>query len=212
MGISLQTNDIIQVIQCGYFRGQLSMNNLYYRVDSSSFPGILLDDLPDAFMTYCTGFYDALMGSYAQYVGVMSKIVFPIGRITNVYKSTLAAVDGGGGDTPLPTGACGLIRFRRERPGRQARGRNYLPFPADTELDGTTGEPSAGYLTKVGNYTAHVCFTPTVPVKSHNLVLEQQIHGRLTGTNPVVEVVISQGWATQRRRSDFGKTNANPFA
>ena len=118
------------------------------------------------------------------------------------------------GTVSLPKQTCGLITFYSPVQGKHGQGRNYIPFPP-VDANELHGVPTASYVTQLTNLGA-VMITPALVqgVSGDNGLMfpvlrpipgvagdAATINGRLAHT----------AWATQRRRSDFGKLNVSPF-
>jgi hypothetical protein len=212
--IVLQPGDVLRLRVCCYDTAsmQLGMNVLYYRITSIVGGLTYLEDAADAFQSFVSMTQlPALLASSASFVGCMVARIKPDDTRTNDFLSTADPVEGTSGD-PLPDQTAGIWSFYRNRPGRMARGRNYIPFPSEDDNIPGFHVPSNAYLTNLTNYISAMSPTITVPVKTHSIVCEHVIHGKLTGEDPVIRSRARAKWGTQRRRGSYGAANVNPFA
>lgn len=214
MAIALEVNDILRIRLATFLEGQMGLNVLHYRISSISGGATLIDDVPAGFYDFVQERYCDLFATQTEFSGVGASIVLPGDRRTIEYRSAgnTGVLLGTNGDETLPKQVTAVIRFRRERAGRMARGRNYIPFPAQTGADFTTGLPNAGYIVKLTDYLNTISPTCTVPIKTHTIVITHGILGKLSGFDPVAAVAVSRRWATQRRRGDYGAQNTNFLA
>lgn len=210
MPIQLQVEDVLHIRLGAYQNGQVSLNNLYYKVSTITGGATFLEDVPNGVFNFAKDHYKVLMTTQASFVGTSARIVAPAFRKTNTYLSDVALVAGTAGDEVLPTQDCGVWSFRTDLAGRKAYGRNYLPFLWAGFVQGT-GHPSEDYITAASNWIAFMSPNITVPVKTHSLVLNHGVFGKNTGFNPVTASRLSHLFGTQRRRGDFGKQNPNPW-
>lgn len=151
-----------------------------------------------------------LLTNAASYQGVGVQRIFPTPRLREVVVTT-GSGGGTGGASALPSQVSGLIKKVSATAGRSSQGRNYVPFP-DESQNQASGIPAPAY---VGDLFAlgNSMIGPFTPGGGGNTAtLKQVIYNRINGgTAEVTEVIPAGVWATQRRRGDFGKSNIIPF-
>lgn len=90
-----------------------------------------------------------------------------------------------------------------------------MPFPAAADDDGN-GQPSAGYLTKLGTY-GNAVFAVTDFNAGGRLafvdfvLLHRNADPTLDTYDFITQVDVGAGWATQRRRGSYGRQNVSPL-
>lgn len=191
---------------------QASVNTLVYRYTNTA--GALQEiDAANDVSAYFAAAMKALICTEASYDGIVMQRIAPAPRLDPV----LSGVGSGNGDVantpPLPSQVCGLITKRTGQATRTGRGRMYVPFPAETDSNGGTGRPTAGYLTRLdtlaGLLTASIVVTDGVNAGALDLGLFTQAGGFFL---PVLQCTERDRWATQRRRGAFGPQNVSPLA
>lgn len=128
----------------------------------------------------------------------------------NVYAST--DHPGTAGTTPLPSQTCGIYTLQTPFAGRKYRGRSYIPFPdyADS-LMGAIPIPTGAYFGKVADIATVCSGSEIVTTGGGATTIEWGVWHRATGTITLnTDFRVTQKWATQRRRGNFGRPNAAP--
>jgi hypothetical protein len=202
---------------------QAAVNTLWYVVAAIGSPAATDQDVADNLDTIIAAHMKAVLAATATYRGVQVQIFsgMPVGLI---YPALFASVfinsssgPGVAGAIGLPRQTCGLIEYQTDIPGRQGRGRSYIPFPASADND-VNGVPTAGYLTNLafvagdmgsGLAVSGVGGTATlVRVIPH---LKKNKAGNFVSHTPITNASGSASWATQRRRGSFGRANSSPI-
>lgn len=207
MPFVLAIGDVVQVTSFCRVNQQAGLN--VYRYIVTNLVGTTTTDLQVA-QTWdgrSGGLLAACLSSSAAYQGAEARVLFKVDPPIPQFAEDLTV--GTGGPNVLPTQVCGLVSWRSDFTGRRARGRSYIPFPA-TNFTGAGGEPTAGYLGRVEAYAASV--QPPLVVlggmgDSATLTLHVSHKVGITPLYPITSHLVRQGWATQRRRGDFGRTN-----
>jgi len=189
---------------------QVSNNVLYLRYRKLTAPDITEEAAAASLSDDIAEQYKAVMSSAAKYEGVFLQRVFPTtGPV--IQDDT----DNGPGvldDGLMSTQTAGLFTIRTGLGGRRHRGRKYIPFP-DEVSNTSVGRPSADYLTVLSNLATEL--TTVFPVAAgggtgeFDPVLynpESNLFDLITG------YTLRKNWATQRRRSQVNRPDANPFA
>lgn len=155
--------------------------------------------------------YKALLGSTADFRGwtlqrYQAGNVYPF--VTDVRNAGL----GTGGLGIAPPQVAGLISWRTPLAGRKNRGRSYLPYVADADMD-PDGTPAAVYLTKLETF-ANLMLPPlTVGTPPDTSTIKFSIANSPHAFQPVgvSDWRIENGFATQRRRGYWGRPNSSPL-
>jgi len=158
-----------------------------------------------------SGVYKAVLSNEAKYYGTQVYLMNPIGlppRPDSINGNTDFGTAGAG---LLPTQSSGLITLRSSTLGKIGAGRTYIPFPTPVDNE-TNGSPTVDYVSRlldIGDF-----------LKTNFLVVDGGVTATFRpclyrgGTDTprfIEERVARDAWATQRRRGDFGRLNANPF-
>jgi len=151
----------------------------------------------------------ALMSSGADYLETMIQKIFPAPILAR--KLTGTGTPGTATGDTLPRQTCGLITLTSDFAGKHARGRKYVPFPAEADNSGD-GHPTAGYVTRLSVLAGDMSTSSIFGGGGNTLGFTPVIFNR---ANPGASILVTGAtprtiWATQRRRSDFGKANVPP--
>lgn len=207
-GPTLVVGNMVQVIFWTQEGDQAGLNVRHWRVDQLDAGSNLLSKISDALVTADVPTkYKALISASASYAGMLIRVIYP--TLSLQYAEPAGAGVGSVAGEPLPRQAAGFIRLRSEEPGKRRSGRVYVPFPS--EADNVTGiGPSADYITRADSLGAQ--FVSTLVWGTLGQAVPVIYQRALPGASPRVrdEQALS-AWATQRRRSTFGRTNLNPF-
>lgn len=168
------------------------------------------DILVDLDLMAATLFTDAISNE-ATYYGSLLYYQTPVGTPPRPESTTGNSGIGINVSPLLPTQTCGLVSLYSNDLGKTGQGRIYVPFPYIAAID-VDGSPDAGYIAGLNNFV-------TAFTTPRNIV-----SGGATGTfapclytpgGPppkfLTSGIVRDAWATQRRRGDFGRLNANPF-
>jgi len=107
----------------------------------------------------------------------------------------------------LPTQVSGIIALKTGLPGRNHRGRNYIPFPSEDD-NVPIGKPEPGYVGRLQTLADAMSATVVVTSDAVEFALTPGIFSR-AGLN-IVNLALAipeEKWATQRRRGNFGHPN-----
>lgn len=153
----------------------------------------------------------SLMSEDAAYYGSQLYYQTPVGAAPR--PDTTRAITAGGGTAAhvLPLQVSGLISLYSAVLGKSGQGRIYVPFPATTDHD-LDGVPTGDYLTRLSAFGAHLIAPKTVISGGITAVFNPVLY--IPGGVPPKQLIRHQvraAWATQRRRGNFGRLNANPF-
>jgi len=221
MATPLVANDILRVIVACRLptKAQNGLNVLHYKVTSSG--GMNLEQTPLAFYNRFVTQYCAWLPTVAQFAGVsVSRVATPtrpaVGPFYQAFSQTGLASTG-----VLPLQASGIIRLTT--PGdadvdpqiKAAKGRVYVPFPAITSYNESTGTLATLGMSRLDAIRA--VLGPSIVLTggaSLTLVMKRTSTNpppappTLLGYTPVTALLSMRAIATQRRRGDFGRINA----
>lgn len=203
--------DIIEVVvRCQSPNVQAGINVLHYVVSEGVGGAVGLANIASSLGPTLGTVYVPLLHNLAEYVGVTLAIVFPLPRSYAVF-SVGPPAPGTAGPLALPDQTCGLITKLTGLGGRHGRGRLYVPFPAVASAT-PLGQPTSAYLASLIDLGLAIQAPVTVTVGSNSVTLSPCLINRsvplgLAATNPIQGFTVRTGFATQRRRSYFGRAN-----
>jgi hypothetical protein len=201
-----------------YFQGQLAVNVWYYVVTNVAgvCPNINLITL--AFDAIAAPLYKAVLTNGASYRGTAGQKISSVAvgyAIEGLYQTSANSGIGSGGTTALPTQVSGIITKRTNIAGRTGRGRVYIPFPDESFVTGTTGAPTAAYITALNLLATNLFFGVTAGSGGNTCVLSASLMREAPATTvswPGITSYVSQAkFATQKRRGQYGRLNILPF-
>lgn len=190
---------------------QVSVNVRYFRVVNEA--GVtpytdqqFVNDMSQSFSVR----YKNLLIPTAQYFGIAVD-KFLVSAWAPVGTSTFQQGNGVVSGNPLPRQVSGLIQFKTATPGPKGSGRLFIPFPSNSSSN-FAGHPITQYVTDGNALGALYMAVTVVPVATKVFTLQ----GILRPAPPaalrdITTVFTPTKWATQRRRGDYGKVNADPF-
>lgn len=114
---------------------------------------------------------------------------------------------------PLPKQICGILSFNAGFIDRHYKGRNYIPFPAEAN-NASTSRPDTVYTNNLQTLANRSVGTITVDPLGidPDAILYPHVYSRtLNLSQPLTVARRRERWGTQRRRGDFGQSNALPF-
>lgn len=202
-------NDLWQLKVYSYNGAQIGINGLYYQV--TQLTGIVTSAqwLANVAAALATD-YRTLLAPTADLTGFSVQRILPLPK-TLIETSVVGAGVGTATGNDLPKQVSGIVTFRTDFAGPANRGRNYFPFPGADD-NTVNGAPTAGYLTKLG-IVGNLFRIPYVvaPGGGATATFTRVLwpYGFPIGTTRyVTSHVVRPRWATQRRRGDYGQTNA----
>jgi hypothetical protein len=212
MPTTLASGNIVQTTVVCTSPGQVAIHNLYHRVALLVGAPVNTLDVATEINAALSPILRAIMAPYASYYGVQSRVFFPLNNERWVPKTTLSGVGTATGN-PMATQTCGLIRLTGSVWGGAGAGRWYLPFPSVAD-DDTAASPGPTYLTNadaVAQWVATLLVVPAL-IGTGTASLQSVLINRTTKvTNDIQVATVADAWATQIRRSAFGKLNRAPF-
>ena len=123
---------------------------------------------------------------------------------------------GTAGTTPIPTQVAGMVSFYCEDGGRKGRGRSYIPFPDQASNVAATDTPITAYVNNLDLFAAAVLGPNEISSGPNTLTLNGGLFDQYSPSIPVFRPFVTwisrRRWATQRKRGNYGRANANPFS
>lgn len=199
------------VVYCTY-PGQVATNKRDYQLVSiTGGSQIVSTDILTQLDNNLALAYKNCMTSDATYYGSQLYYQTPVGPKPRPESTTGNQGPGNDAGEALPLQTSGLISLYTDTLGKSGQGRVYVPFPS-VDSQGTDSTPDNLYLVDLNALRA-------VLVQPFNV-----ISGGATGTfvpvlyvpggvppKQIINGIARDGWATQRRRGNFGRTNSAPF-
>lgn len=198
------------VVRCDSTDSQAGENVLHYAVTAETGSGVGLADAAQALYALFAAAYAPAMANSSVITAAFATIIGPGARSVTV-RSTGAATPGTAGSGILPEQACGLVSKLTLTAGRHGRGRAFIPFPCSSD-NLASGLPAATYITRLNTIGALIVSDPVVTVGANSSTLSSCLVTKarpalLVNTSPILASVSKLGWATQRRRSYYGRKN-----
>jgi hypothetical protein len=164
--------------------------------------------LADAISTAAASLYKAVIATLASYQGLKMSVKRANTKFATIL-STAAAGPGIPGNDPQPKQTAGLTSKITDFAGRAYQGRVYWPFPPKEVAD-TVGHPSFALVTAYNDLAAQLLTVQVYTMGATTCSLTPVIFHKQAGVNPtpVIGYKTAQKWATQRKRGDYGRPNA----
>ncbi len=158
-----------------------------------------LQQIADHMSTVSDIVYKPLLVITATFNGVGIRRVTP-GKTLEFF-STVDAGPGLATGDALPGQTAGLLKLGTDFPGPSGRGRAYAPFPAESD-NAPNGQPTAGYVTKMGLYLSLWTTDTTITDGAGNdAIVRNVLVKRPAFTHrDITSGLIRDTWASQRRR------------
>lgn len=189
---------------------QVALNVVHYQVISIAGTSTTVGQFLTDFEAPLAAALKPLLNNATAYMGTTIQLVHPNTDVAVVSQAN-AGLGTGAGDL-LPRQTAGFIKKRAVTPGRRRSGRIYVPFPSESHST-TEGHPSAAYQALLLTYGDLITKTFSTGVGANTAIVSGIIYRRTAPANSseILGISISDRWATQRRRGDFGRPNAMPF-
>lgn len=211
--------DICKVVINSQWQDQAGVNVLHYVQTSNNVQELTantLKSLADAVSGSVGQAIKETMSQSAEYIGAAAYYPFrgDLGVGQLMATSILGAGPGGGNEEVAPTQISGLVAKKTAFTGRRGRGRVYVPFPPLAAVTGTDDLVSAAYRTLLLDVAVALVepktFTQGGGTWTFTPCLIDQNGGLVQPARQLTTAVARVGWATQRRRSYYGRRNV-PF-
>lgn len=152
----------------------------------------------------------AIMTNSANYVGVGVRRIFPTVSVELIETGNFGG--GSAGAEGMSRQTSGIITLKTDFPGRSFRGRKYVPFPAEADSV-SWGFPSTSYMARLDNVRNELGLgrAASGPGVGDAIFMSPAVWSRtFSVATPMTSSKGKQLWATQRRRSSFGRANIAP--
>lgn len=209
---------VMQVTLISSYRNQVANNVLHYRFDweNTQIPTPqALNDFLETFSAFVVPDFKECLSQEARYEGCRVVFFNPLNPLQDRVATTTDLSGPGTVDTAgsMPSQTCGLISKLTVFPGRQGRGRFYMPFPPDAALNSADDLIQAAYRTVLVSLSVQLqnsfdvdpfdgqlrTFTPGLYKRGPGSIFRAWTSSR-----------VGLGFATQRRRGFFGRPNTVP--
>jgi hypothetical protein len=210
---NIVTDDVVEARAFVSDPQQLSINVLHYLCTAHTAVGITLAEFALKFSIQIENEYKNIIPIPVTFYGVGARSMRSSPRSIEVFDGTDRG-PGLLGTTVMAKQVCGLIRKRTDLAGPGGRGHVYVPFPA-TGVTGGDGRPQAIYLTPLNALAVALQQTLIMTGAGGSATMVPCLYRRTPTPLGTATIVTEMDgiplWATQRRRGDFGRTNALPF-
>jgi hypothetical protein len=206
---SILLNDVIEIRAYCYLQNQLSVNDLWFQAASVT-PNSTIEDLATMWEASAAVKWRQFIAASAVWIGIHAKIARPGTSFRPVFRNATFGAGTTNHAFSLPKQTAGLITKLTDKGGRAGHGRVYVPFPFmdETQEMETPTVPQQDAMTTIAQW----CLLPHVvgSVGMEVNLVPVLINRKTKLPTPIIGFRVSKAWATQRRRSDFGRVNAVP--
>jgi len=207
----IQTGDVVNFKTICQVPGQISVSSRQYQLVQSTSIGEVMSGLVLTRLTQATApLFKATMAQTATYYGTMLYLDTPHADGWRPDTNGAERAVGTGGPSALPHQTCGLISLYSNTIGKKGQGRIYLPFPS-TNFNGNDGNPTQLYLDMLAEFGAVLVMNQTVNDNGNIHLFAPVLYRKGGSPYQIGAFQARAGWATQRRRGNFGPTNELPF-
>lgn len=208
MATLIANGDIVSVRTACYATDQVGLNSLGFQLSSISGTPTL-EGFATGYSAVLRDLYAACMALTAQYYGLSVQRIAP--TITQPIQ-IVDIVQGFAAGNLTPRQSCGIVAKKGDLPGRPGRGRIYVPFLADS-LVGVTGHLNGVGSADIGFLAIKLFTSIVVDCGGGNTVTTFPciLNRPAPGFNLINSYTVRTKIATQRRRGDYGRSNAVPW-
>lgn len=217
-GVRPQIGDILEVrsVCANGDNDQIAINVFHYRMESQGSTAPVLQEIANNFHTAFENQYAFVMPPSCQFAGIGVKNITPPATVEFV--STLPDAAGVGPPGELPNQVSYVVNFKTILSGRGHRGRCYPGFPPRDHAN-AQGNMSIAGITAVQLWASGFPITQNTGGGSETAVFRAVVLRRTQGGLPlpfpsydfITTCTARLRFGTQRRRGDFGRTNARPL-
>lgn len=208
MAIPLQLGDVLRFTSVCRFNEQNGLNVWFARVEDLTDNGATLEECAEQVAAQWGLFVRGVMSDQADYQGLFLERIGP--NPTDKYLELFENGPGTRLGDALSSQTAGLIKLTTGLPGRGFRGRKYFPFPSESDST-TEAQPGAVYINNISLIGAWFAAPKIIDGGGTNDVTIRfglwKTAGQLFA--PFVGFVARRNWATQRRRSQINRGDAN---
>ena len=209
-GVRPAIGDVLTVDNLNSMGNQLGVFTRKFKVVAITGQGLTLGEIAVGFEGTYAPLTTALMSAAALHRGHRTAIIWPPVHITaSAYSNDNGGAGLVAGDT-MAKQVSGLVSHYDGLGGPRHRGRCFIPFPSETDND-PNGLPIAGYVTRLAALSADWNTVKVYGAAGNTISLQPVLFHKADQTTTNIILNTSRGrWATQRRRGDYGRTNAFP--
>jgi len=211
MAIALALNDLIEVkLFCtAPTVNQVSVNILRYLITAVTGASVTDVEAVDALSLTFSGDVKALLNNNANYFGMTLCRLKPLPR-TTVTTSTSGNGAGTRSGDLAPAQLSAVLTKRTGKAGRRFRGRFYVPFPSQSDIE-TTSLPKAIYTADADTLGANIALVQVIIGGGGTASMTPIVYSPITpDLTPITNCTGALKFGTQRRRGEFGRTNLIP--
>lgn len=210
MTTPIVVNDLVKVRVCCQETNQISLNSLTYKITALT-GAPTYEDLAGHLAANLSGAYAPFISNTSKFYGISMQRYFP-----TAMQPVIAIRNdvGTGGATTAPRNAAAIITKKSSVPGKQGRGRIYVPFIATANLSVDGSISPAGLVLMDAIITAGLATVTALVVNfAGDTVSFDPTLVSATGIfrSALVGAYSKSLVGTQKRRGDFGRPNNLPF-
>jgi uncharacterized membrane protein len=210
MSQDVNLNDVVEVRSFISNAEQVAENVWHVACIAAGTPPLIDLDVGVEFGTLLALAYKSIITSNSNYLGTITRVLNRVPTAAAVKDQTLHGV---GTVTPpdAPRQSSGIISWFTAFAGRKYRGRQYIPFPPTSVVQGD-GTPGSGYVTVLTNIATALTGPINISVGARTGTIQLCVYHRSTKTYTLIlgGVGVTK-FATQRRRGSYGRPNISPF-
>lgn len=210
----VRNGDFVKIRQAAKNDAQYALNILHFVADNAIGAPVTIADVAIWFDANVSAPFKAVISNAATCWGYGASNAPPgLAWSLEWYAAANRGI-GTGGAGLLPTQAAPLISWRSDVPDARGRGRTYLPFTSPTCLDASAALTGA-FKALINTWINTITGVNTIPNAGGTGTID--IHHIITGAlhtlaYAVLRRLIRNYMATQRRREELNRVDADPFA
>jgi len=189
---------------------QICINVRNWRTIHEDTGGALPQEIVDTYSANVASLHKNWMPAAARFIGCSLQFANVLPPTIPPYTSHLGVGDGNRSGDLLPKQVAGLIHLHGSRAGRHGRGRMYIGFGTEVWNGGDGLVIGAGLVT-LDAMRLFYAFAHDFVGAAGTTRLEPCLRNRVSNEyTSLVNSVVDDRWAPQKRRGDFGRTNPIP--
>lgn len=197
--MAYSVNDLLEVRNVMVDAHDGAVNVMHFKVHTVTTGGAGDQETANIIANIFKPVYLALTATTVEWRYSSHRRVWPLPKTPEI-QSDIAVGSGTATGDQLPGQTCGIITLRTGLAGVKNRGRQYIPFPAES-ANGSDGLPNAAYQALLAPLRTIIINDITVAGISGGYVLRPVIyHAAAHTSDDVTSGVLRDYWGTQRRR------------
>lgn len=217
-GTTLNMNDVLEHRVQFYNQGQLGEFTSHWLVTATGGASLTDADMLPLLRPGILANIVSIIPNVVSYRGHVMQVIYPVRKVAAV--DTTGQGPCGNTHGPLPMQTSGLIATLTSLAGRAYRGRLFIPFPATDAITPPLDTPTPGYQGFLQTFANTYFQVWTGTVGANSCTITPVIYHRKAGktgtpaahsTSNITRGIARGVWATQRRRGDLGRENAEPL-